>query len=248
MTTVAVFGASGRTGSEALLQARGRGCETIGVYRQRPDPTIVPRGVRVRVVDLASPASVCAVMEAAEAVVVAFGQRPRDGTAFCAAATATIVRAMETLGIRRLICITGAMVGSDPTRDAATRWLVEQFRRRRPEVAADREEQERVVEQSRLDWTLVKPPRLTGGPATGRWRAGPCLRAGLFASISRGDLVAFVLREMDTSEHRRAGVVVIGGSAPRVPRAHRLGEQAGSQLGARRSLRNVARARLEDQR
>ena len=59
---------------------------------------------------------------------------------------------------------------------------------------ADRAEQEQIVAASELDWTLVKPPRLTGGTRTETVHADPALRVGLFASICRQDLAEFIFR------------------------------------------------------
>ena len=46
----------------------------------------------------------------------------------------------------------------------------------------DRDEQERLVRVSKLQWTLVKPPRLTDDPA-GEFDAGPAVSVGLWQSL-----------------------------------------------------------------
>jgi len=60
----------------------------------------------------------------------------------------------------------------------------------------DKERYEQLVRASDLDWTLVRPPRLTGGPATGRVRVGTDLRMGMAAKVSRADVAAFVLAQV----------------------------------------------------
>ena len=74
--------------------------------------------------------------------------------------------------------------------------------------AADASEQERVVIDSQLDWTLVKPSRLTNSPATQLIRAGPALHVGLLSRISRGDLATFLLNEARDSQHLQERVYV----------------------------------------
>jgi putative NAD(P)-binding protein len=49
------------------------------------------------------------------------------------------------------------------------------------------------TEGSSLAYTLVRPPRLTDGAATGRVQHGLDLRLGPLSSISRADLAAFML-------------------------------------------------------
>jgi uncharacterized protein YbjT (DUF2867 family) len=52
---------------------------------------------------------------------------------------------------------------------------------------------EDVILASRLDWTIVRPPRLTNGPASGRYRTafGRNVRGGL--RIARADVASFML-------------------------------------------------------
>jgi putative NADH-flavin reductase len=84
------------------------------------------------------------------------------------------------------------------------------FARRAPELARDRDEQDRIVRASGLDWTIVKPPRLTDGPATGGVRAGVDVRVGLLSRTSRADLAAFMLDEIERRAFVRQPVFVRG--------------------------------------
>ena len=53
---------------------------------------------------------------------------------------------------------------------------------------------EDVLREADLDWTAVRPPRLTTKPVTGRYRiaVGQNVRRGLF--ISRADVAHYMLR------------------------------------------------------
>jgi uncharacterized protein YbjT (DUF2867 family) len=59
---------------------------------------------------------------------------------------------------------------------------------------ADLAQMEDVLRESGLDWTVVRPVRLTGKPVTGRYRTafGQNVRRGLF--ISRADVANYMLR------------------------------------------------------
>jgi uncharacterized protein YbjT (DUF2867 family) len=101
---------------------------------------------------------------------------------------------MKSAGVRRIVCLTGAMVGIDlPNWSVPFAWMARTFRRQRPDLAADTREQEEVVRASGLEWTIVKPPRLTTGPRTGRARVAPDLRIGMLSSVSRADLAEVML-------------------------------------------------------
>jgi uncharacterized protein YbjT (DUF2867 family) len=51
---------------------------------------------------------------------------------------------------------------------------------------------EKIVKESNLDWTIMRPPRLTNAASTGRYRfaINSPLKGGL--SISRADVAAFM--------------------------------------------------------
>lgn len=64
---------------------------------------------------------------------------------------------------------------------------------------ANKERQEALVTGNDLDWTIIRPARLTNGPATGRLRAQPRLPVTIRDSISRADVAQFVLGELKTA-------------------------------------------------
>ncbi len=66
---------------------------------------------------------------------------------------------------------------------------------------ADKERQEALVSASDLDWTIIRPARLTNGSATGRLRAQPRLRISIRDSVSRADVAQFVLAELEHGDH-----------------------------------------------
>jgi uncharacterized protein YbjT (DUF2867 family) len=87
-------------------------------------------------------------------------------------------------------------------------WVARSFARRQPAAARDREDQERVVQESGLAWTIVKPPRLSDGARRHAVDAGPALRVGLLSSITHADLAAFILDAIEESRHEGERVFV----------------------------------------
>jgi len=69
-----------------------------------------------------------------------------------------------------------------------------------PRIVADAEKMERVIADSGLDWTIVRPPRLTDKPMTRNYRVreGHLPRFGF--TISRADTADFLLRAADDRE------------------------------------------------
>lgn len=131
----------------------------------------------------------------ASAVCCVFGPHAGDTVPFCAAFTRLIVEAMRAEGVPRLVCVTGAMIGALPRNvSPVVRLLARTFRWHSADIADDRARQEAVVMKSGLDWTLVKPPRLTDGPKGGVVHADPALPVGVTSRVSRLDLADFVFR------------------------------------------------------
>ena len=207
---LAIFGISGRTGRELAKVAVLRGWEVCGFVR----PTSMVEGgigngriVRGNFNELDR---VIETIANSEAVCCMIGPRPPNTDAFCATATAAIIAAMKQTGCHRLVCQTGAMIGPAPSRSHPMEWMARTFARWHPQAIRDREEQERLVESSGLDWTIVKPPRLTDSPPQGRVQASAVLRIGLLSTISRADLAAFIIDEVQTGRFVRQRIFVKG--------------------------------------
>ena len=63
----------------------------------------------------------------------------------------------------------------------------------------DHELQEQYIQQSRLDWTIVRPAAFTDGMATGNYRHGfPATDKTLKLKISRADVALFMLMQLTT--------------------------------------------------
>lgn len=207
--TLAVFGITGQTGHALASAAAARGWAVRGFAR--PESAVLPGLADLVIVrgDFTDVSRVVEAVAGADAVCCVIGPRAPYTEAFCAPATKVILVAMRQAGARRLVCQTGAMVGRG-NRTPAFEWLARTVARRQPAAAQDRLEQERLVQESGMDWTLVKPPRLTNGPARHAVKADSALRVGLLSSISRADIAAFMLDEVEQARHICVRVFVRG--------------------------------------
>jgi len=201
-TTLALFGGSGATGREVIRHGLAHGIEIKTLVRNADSFKDRPAGLEIIEGSLLEPADVERTLQECTAVCCVFGPRPPYTDLFCASATASIVAAMQKLNIRRLVCQTGGMIGDYPAnRSLAFKVMVRTFDKKLPEAARDRAEQERIIKESGLEWTIVKPSRLTLGPAKGRYVAGPWVKLGMLSSISRADLATFLIKELYQPSH-----------------------------------------------
>ncbi len=110
--------------------------------------------------------------------------------------TEQIVRAMEKVGMRRLICLSTLGTGESwGNLDFYWKYVMFGFILR--QVFADHERQEALVRNSTLDWTIVRPGALTDGPLTGDYRHSfPSTDRDITLQISRADVADFILKQL----------------------------------------------------
>lgn len=208
-TAIALFGATGRTGAWIGLRALRRGYEVRALRRPSSLDPLEGKPVVMLEGDVQNPDHVGRVIEGTSAVLVALGQRPPFSDVFCEGATTAILEAMRRHGVQRIIVVTGAMIGVlDQGQSRTMRHVARVFAERQPAAAADRAGQERLLMESDRDWTIVKPPRLMGGPIRPRTKSGTRMKIGILSRISRPNLAMFMLDQIDSTEYVRERVLV----------------------------------------
>lgn len=208
---VLVFGASGATGREIVKQALDRG-HSVGAFVRDPDKfAIAHANLTVIVGDVTRSASVERAVRARDAVASALG----SGNSLKSQPTLiegirSIVRAMEHAGVRKLVYLSMLGVGDSvqQLRFLDRHIMVPLLLRN---VAADHARKEELIRHSALDWVIVRPPRLTNGPRTGRYRSGEEVRErALLESISRADVAEFMVRQLAAEEYVHKAPAVLG--------------------------------------
>jgi putative NADH-flavin reductase len=204
-----IFAATGGIGRQALDQAIAAGHDVTAVVRNPRNLSATP--ARIVTADLADadPATLASAVPGADAVLSCLGARSKaDAEAgLVRRGTLAITAAMRAAGVRRIVVVSAAPVGTvaSPARPAPPRYdpgdgfLMRHLLSPITKVAfgtsyADLAQMEDVLRASDLDWTVVRPPRLTNKPLTGSYRMAydQNVRRGL--SISRADVAHVMLR------------------------------------------------------
>jgi uncharacterized protein YbjT (DUF2867 family) len=195
-----VFGATGPLGRcvvEAALSAGYR----VTVFARTPGRLGQRPGLREVIGDVLDARAVAAAVPGHHAVISALGHsRPSPAGRDLHPGASCIIEAMNAAGVRRLIWISSHGVGDSRGHSGFMFERIVVPLRLRAEFA-DKERQEALVIASDLDWTIIRPARLTDGPATRRLRAQPRLPISIRDSISRADVAEFVLTELDHGNH-----------------------------------------------
>jgi putative NADH-flavin reductase len=187
---LAVLGATGGIGGHVLTRALGAGY-TVHALARRPGALPPAAGLAVTRGDALDGGAVADVIAEADVVVSALGPRGAASPSLLAGAAANMVAAMEKSGTRRLICVSaaGAFVGGDPHASRLVKVILPRVLARQ---FADTRQMEDLVRRTDLDWTMVRPTRLTDRPVTGRYRVSPDYPARGGWKIARADVAHFI--------------------------------------------------------
>jgi len=196
---ISLFGATGGTGREVLLQALAQGHRVAALVR---DPAKLPadrQGVTPIVGDVLDPVAVEDCVRGTDAVICVLGTRP-GSEPIEARGTRTILTAMQSQQVRRLIAVTSMGVGDSAEQMSFFFNLLMKLTLKK--IMAAKEEQERLIRESGLDWTIVRPGGLTDGPRTGGYASGldKSIRA---RRVARADVAEFVLKQLTDGQFVR---------------------------------------------
>ncbi|PJN27936.1 NAD(P)H-binding protein [Kitasatospora sp. CB02891] len=193
---------------ERLLGARGD--EVAGIVR-RPEQAeeLLAAGAEPVVCDLesATVAEVAGHLEGADAAVFAAGAGPGSGAArketVDREACVLFADAAEAAGVRRFVVVSS--MGADREPPAGTDPVFAAYLRAKAAADAD------VRSRPGLDWTILRPGRLTDRPGTGRVTLAAATGRG---EVPRDDVAAVLAALLD--EPRTAGLTLelISGNSP----------------------------------
>jgi putative NADH-flavin reductase len=208
---IAIFGASGGTGS-LLTQRALAGGHSVAALLRRPEH--FPYRDRVQVVagSAFDPAAIAQTLQGADVVLSALGARSLGREEVLERAVPLIVKAMQQQGPRRLIALgsAGALENSLDQQSPLRRWFVQKIVYNtllKWPVAAQRA-QWAALAASGLDWTMVMPPMLTNSPAKGRYRVDGNALPRNGSSIARADVADFMMQQIGSSEWVGRGVYI----------------------------------------
>jgi len=212
---ITIIAATGGVGRQLVSQALAAGHDVTAVAR---NPAKLPPDVRAAgaarlvTVDFAHPdrQALESAVAGADAVLSALGPHSNSDAGIAAPGTRVIIDAMRAAGVRRIVAISAAPVATTPSpgrphpprhdpgegffmRQAGTRIAKILFGK----VYDDLARMEDILRDSGLDWTILRPPQLTGKPLTGRYRTarGRNLRGG--RNIPRADVAHYMLAVLD---------------------------------------------------
>lgn len=186
-----VLGATGPTGRHVIDLALKAGDSVTTFVRNPAALGDLADKVTVVTGDATSHRDVRAAAVGHDAIVSALGRGASiRADEFFTRSSAAVIGAAKEAGVSRLVWLSSFGVGR--TLDWASTTQKAIYRTLLRSIYADKEIADERIRNSRLDWTVVYPTRLTHGPANGAYSAGDRLPMKGNPTISRADVAAFM--------------------------------------------------------
>jgi putative NADH-flavin reductase len=201
MAIVLIIGASRGIGLEAVKAALEAGHSVRALARSARRIRLDHPKLEKMAGDALGIATVKRALTGADVVIQSLGvaaglEAILKPTRFFSKATRVLVTAMEEAQVKRLICVTG--FGAGDSRGRGGFLYNTAFHLLLGRVYDDKDVQERIVRNSKLDWVIVRPVILTDGPKTNAYRALVDPRGWTCGFISRADVADFLVKQIDT--------------------------------------------------
>jgi putative NADH-flavin reductase len=206
---ITVFGSTGSTGRLIILAALDAGHNVTAAARRPSEIGIAHERLDTVQADVLDPSSLDGACNGTDAVISAIGARQNRPTTIYSAGVANLLETMRGAQVQRLVCISAMPLTPRSEVGPFERRIVYPLLYRFfGEVYSDMARMEQTLRNSDVDWTTLRPPRLTDKAATGSYRTainGPLARA---RTISRADLAAAVVQALDDPSAMRATVAI----------------------------------------
>lgn len=198
---ILVLGASQGTGALCVKSALARG-HAVTAFARSPQKLVLEHPQLTRVTgDFHDASSVTNAVAGHDAVIICasatslkgFKEKPdyfSRGTRFC-------IEAMKQHGVKRLVVLSAQGAGDSV---ATANWFLKTFviNGILKLAFADHDVQERLTRESGLEYVIARPPRLTDGPAKGRYVTSTTL-GKVPSAISRADLANFLVEACEST-------------------------------------------------
>lgn len=204
---VLVLGAGGRTGRAVVQQAVAAGHQ-VTAFVHHAENYRGHVGVAVAEGDATDADSVAAGLAGHDAVIDTVGGKTpyKSGITLERDVAEAVITAMQRQRARRLRVTSSLGVGDSVSNaNVVLRILLKTFLRG---ATVDKAAMERAVEASGLDWTIARPAVLNDDPATGGVRAFDPGAGDKAQKISRADLAAWLVAQLDSTDHLHRAVTI----------------------------------------
>lgn len=213
MAKVLVIGASRGIGLETVKQALAAGHDVRAMARSADRIRVKHERLEPFAGDALKEGDVRRALAGRDVVIQTLGVTPHPRLLVRRAdlfsrATRVLVAAMQDVGVRRLICLTGFGAGDSRNQGGCLYDLG--FNLFLGRVYDDKNVQEHLVRHSGLDWVIARPVILTDGRKTEAYRVLLDPRDWRGGFIARADVADFLVKQIDDDAYLGKTPVLLG--------------------------------------
>jgi len=198
---ILIIGANGGIGRQSVEIALAAGHHVTAVLRQPANLALAHPNLKIIQGDVMHPETFEKNIEPHDAVISALGVKGGlmgdKPTTLYSQGNANLLQFMKEKGIPRAYFISASAIEISPVMPFfarfAAKYILQKLLRY---MYADQREMERLVKASGLDWTIIRPPRLTDKPVTGKYRFSINSFLKNCLSVSRADVAHFMINNI----------------------------------------------------
>ena len=203
MKTIALFGATGQTGSEFLKLALEKGYKLKALVRTPEKVNLQHENLKVLQGDVLVEADVEKTIKDTDIVVSLFGHVKGSPEMLQTNGTKNMIRSMKRNTINRIISLSGGGLPYEKDKPKFVDKMIRTIMKIAvPKVLNDAVAHAELLKKSDVDWIIVRAPRLTNDAAKGNYKEG---WVGVNAStkLTRADLADFILKQVEDTKYNK---------------------------------------------
>ncbi|MEO1672760.1 MAG: SDR family oxidoreductase [Cyanobacteria bacterium J06631_2] len=191
-----IFGSTGSVGIQVVEQALEQGHTVTAFVRDHSKLNLQHSSLNIFAGDVMNPDLVEQAVIGHDAAICVLGSGKKLSGNVRSQGTQHIIQALEKAGVNRFICQSTLGAG-DSWGNLNFYWKYIMFGFILRKVFADHQIQEKYVQQSNLDWTIIRPGAFIEGTRTGKYRHGFSASDRTSSlTISRPDIADFILKQL----------------------------------------------------
>lgn len=206
---ILIIGGTGKTGLELIKQGLEKGYIITALVKDPNKLKLNHSNLRKVKGDTLKPESFGATFQGQDAVLSALGHKKFFiKTTILSKGTENIIAEMNKHSIKRFICITSLGINDSRFKLGLyyTLFVI-------PVIIyfyfLDKAKQEKIIMESNLEWTIIRPGQLTNGKKRMKYKHGLELGHYIFTKIiSRSNVAHFMLRQLEDKTYLRKAVGV----------------------------------------
>jgi putative NADH-flavin reductase len=196
---IVIFGASGHIGRILVTRALENGYNVTAFVRNPKTITIKNKNFSIYVGDIQNYTQVADAIKGNAAVISVVGNKTRSALfkshTGISDGVEHIVKAMKQQKVKRLLFVTS--FGLNESMFLPEKIFIRTVLRN---IFEQMPRQEKMISQSGLDYTIVRPARLTDQTTIGEYKAEEDFYIGPFSHISRAAVADFLLKQLESKK------------------------------------------------